>query len=350
MTCDFDGRGTPATSASTKSPYSTTNATLYPTPLSSTSGRGSLTPCDTTVNNLVRVGNRHAFPPESFWRRFVDSTDEALDPCVQKLEDIFDAEIKTYDIGTHEFDQVRLDSLSADLTREADRAIVNKTRVFGQGHWTTTANEFQILTQTFINSTNLRCDGDFNQICADVRVLLHKCKALAREVKKQRPSRSLTLKDGHTVQGLPSHLTDECINLYIGCFESVYRIVHIPELRREYEKFCTMPDSLSEAEIMKIQLTIAIGSCFCAAPDHDTELITRARATVHVAQGWLAAPFEKDRLSINGLQVQCLLLLARQTLSVGGDLIWVSLGTLIHCAMQMGLNRDPIHFPKMSMG
>jgi hypothetical protein len=58
---------------------------------------------------------------------------------------------------------------------------------------------------------------------------------------------------------------------------------------------------------------------------------------------------EKDRLSINGLQVHCLLIIARQTLSVGGDLIWVSMGNLVRAAMQLGLHRDPRHLGKMTL-
>ena len=58
---------------------------------------------------------------------------------------------------------------------------------------------------------------------------------------------------------------------------------------------------------------------------------------------------EKDRLSISGLQVQCLLILACQTLSVGRGLIWIAMGTLVRTAMQMGLHRDPKYFTKMTM-
>lgn len=36
-------------------------------------------------------------------------------------------------------------------------------------------------------------------------------------------------------------------------------------------------------------------------------------------------------------------------LRVGGDLIWVSVGTLLRMAMQMGLHHDPRHFPHMTI-
>lgn len=58
---------------------------------------------------------------------------------------------------------------------------------------------------------------------------------------------------------------------------------------------------------------------------------------------------EKDRLSISGLQVQCLLIIARQTLAVGGDLIWIAMGTLVRTAMQMDQHLDLKHLTRMAM-
>jgi hypothetical protein len=58
---------------------------------------------------------------------------------------------------------------------------------------------------------------------------------------------------------------------------------------------------------------------------------------------------KKDRLNINGLQVHCLTLLARKIFSIGGELAWMSMGLLIHQAMQIGLHRDPKYLPPMSV-
>jgi hypothetical protein len=38
---------------------------------------------------------------------------------------------------------------------------------------------------------------------------------------------------------------------------------------------------------------------------------SEARHSLFKAQAWLAGPIEKDRISIDALQVQCLLILAR---------------------------------------
>ena len=54
-------------------------------------------------------------------------------------------------------------------------------------------------------------------------------------------------------------------------------------------------------------------------------------------------------MNLCGLQIQCLLILAREAVGLGSDLIWISAGTLLRTAMQLGYSRDPKHFPGMSV-
>lgn len=70
---------------------------------------------------------------------------------------------------------------------------------------------------------------------------------------------------------------------------------------------------------------------------------------IYFTQTWLAGPFQKSRLNIVTLQIQCLLILARLTNPIAGDLIWISTESILHTAMSMGLHRDPKNFPKMSI-
>jgi hypothetical protein len=55
----------------------------------------------------------------------------------------------------------------------------------------------------------------------------------------------------------------------------------------------------------------------------------------------------KDRLNITCIQIYCLTILAREVFAIGGDLVWISMGSLVNRAMQMGLHRDPKHLPPM---
>lgn len=138
------------------------------------------------------------------------------------------------------------------------------------------------------------------------------------------------------------------VNVYFRCFEPVHRILHEPSFWAEYERFWANPECFTVGQRLKILLVIAAGSSLCDEAGPDSELRGRVQQWIYTAQAWLSGPLEKDRLDIQGLQIHCLAMLARQIFSVGGDLVWMSMGSLIHRAMQIGLHRDPKHLPSMS--
>lgn len=142
---------------------------------------------------------------------------------------------------------------------------------------------------------------------------------------------------------------DRVVNLYTLHFESAFRILHVPSFRKEFEQYWIDPSEASCELKFKVQLVLAIGFSIHPANSATSETRSAAHQWCYAAQNWLAGPMEKSRLSIGGLQIQCLLIVARQVLSIGGDLIWVSMGTLVRSAMQMGLHRDPKRFTYMTL-
>jgi hypothetical protein len=71
-------------------------------------------------------------------------------------------------------------------------------------------------------------------------------------------------------------------------------------------------------------LAMAIGVTFYQEPDAEI-LRTQAKKWVYAAQSWLSEiPYEKSRLNIAGLQLHCLFFIARQSLVVVDDLVWIS--------------------------
>lgn len=98
---------------------------------------------------------------------------------------------------------------------------------------------------------------------------------------------------------------------------------------------------------LKILLVLAIGSSMYQA-SNEHEVRAKAREHVYAAQAFLFNDVEKSYHNVESVQVQCLLLLARQTLDVGGDLIWSLMGLVAHSAIQVGLHRDPEHFKRFS--
>lgn len=139
------------------------------------------------------------------------------------------------------------------------------------------------------------------------------------------------------------------VELYFQCFESAHRILHEPTFWAEYQSYWVSPATVPAGLRIKILLVIAIGFGVSTHGGVDDAHSTMVHQWIYCAQNWLSGPLEKDRLNITGMQVHCLTILARQIFSIGGDLVWVSMGSLVHRAMQIGLHRDPRHLPKISL-
>jgi hypothetical protein len=168
-----------------------------------------------------------------------------------------------------------------------------------------------------------------------------KCKSLARSIKKARIPSVYPIDIGTAIP--PRQTAKRLLDAYFRTFETVYRILHVPAFWDQYERYWENPAAASQAFIVQMQLCMAIGACF-----QDDVVALRPSATqwIYEAQFWLAPP-EKSRMSFAALQIRCLLHLASKVCGVGGDLAWVSSGSLMRCAMYMGLHRDPDHLPTM---
>lgn len=169
-------------------------------------------------------------------------------------------------------------------------------------------------------------------------------KALGRTIKAARVPRLLSLDFGQHIP--PKDLADELLEAYFRTFESVYRVLHVPSFRLEYGRYWQNPQGAREAFVIQLQLCMAIGAVL-----HDEKYSLRKLAFrwIYEARLWLMQPSEKSRINLSGLQVWCLVHLARETCGLGTDLVWVSAGTMMRMALYTGLHRDPDHLPRMSM-
>ena len=189
---------------------------------------------------------------------------------------------------------------------------------------------------------------EINALRAEMSDLLRECKIIGRNSKAWKPSRTLS-SPGCGLAPNSRELADTMVNLYLRSFESTYRILHIPTFWAEYRGFWDHPESVKTNTRLKILLVIAIGSSLSNHGDINAGFRDMVQHWVYAAQIWLSGPLEKDRLDVTGVQIHCLLILARQIFSIGGDMAWISVGSLIHTAMQIGLHRDPKHLPLMSI-
>ncbi|KAG9254314.1 C6 zinc finger protein [Emericellopsis atlantica] len=226
------------------------------------------------------------------------------------------------------------DPISSDTLIQ--QGTISKTRYFGRSHWMKGA----MLLLLEINTL-----GKLDAQEYPFGRLLDRCKTLGRKIKEHRlkPLSSAAL--GRDIP--PKALADELVESYLRTFEGVLRILHVPSFRLEYERYwaTSVPQHTAYFTVL-LRLVMALGSVF-----HDDTFTLRPRATqwIYEAQLWLMLPPEKARMTIPGLQIMCLLTLARSAVAVGHDLVWVTTGGMLRKAMYMGLHRDPRHLADMTV-
>ncbi|KAL8369675.1 hypothetical protein RB595_000149 [Gaeumannomyces hyphopodioides] len=215
---------------------------------------------------------------------------------------------------------------------------IQKTRYFGQSHW---------LNGSIIGSRGMihrllafkdRIDTGDPELMGLHRKLMD-CKAIGRRIKARRAPdpASITSPGKHMP---PRELADSLVEAYLRTFETVYRVVHVPTFRADYERYWRAPAETDEATVVLIQLCMALGAAF-----HDERFSLRSLAMrwLYEALFWLINPMMRDKkkMTLTGLQVQCLIHLCRHTCGPGADTSWVGAGSLLRTAMYMGLHRDP---------
>ncbi|KAI1294299.1 hypothetical protein F5Y03DRAFT_387745 [Xylaria venustula] len=244
------------------------------------------------------------------------------------------------------------------LTRQAglrDSAEISlkKSRLLRWSDWMGTAPEFQYIYKCFEVAMGGGAGASFQSLetkalIIEVNDLYQKCKRVAKNLKANRPSRSLS-SPRPSLEPPSREIADAMATVYFKCFEPAHRILHEPSFWAEYPKLWETPENITTGQRLKFLLVIGIGSSLHSDAGPDSELRGRVQQWIYTAQAWLSGPLEKDRLDVHGLQIHCLATLARQIFSIGGDLVWMSMGSLIHRAMQIGLHRDPKHLPSMSL-
>lgn len=216
----------------------------------------------------------------------------------------------------------------------------DKTRFFGMGHWLNIKKEFD---QIHSMKSGTRSD----KTC-DIPKMLKSCKDMARSAKAQRPSTSYVAPDFRS-QVPPREYSDLLVQNYFKSYESTYRILHRPLFYKEYERYWEDPPSAETSFVVKLLLVIIVGALFGPDSANGNSMRDLVPEIIYLVQNWLESAFSKSRINLAGVEIRCLLLLARQAYSLDEELFWITAGSLIRIAMSVGLHRDPSHFPKMTV-
>ncbi|UKZ54652.1 hypothetical protein TrVGV298_008464 [Trichoderma virens] len=212
-------------------------------------------------------------------------------------------------------------------TAEPGDGFVAKSRYYAHSHWIYGVNILKV-------EHDLVGQDNINQ--GELYASLLKCKTIGRKIKKNRlkPLSSTNL----GAQIPDRELADVLVENYLRTFEGVFRVVHIPTFRADYAKFWENNHPPNESFVILMQLAMALGA---ALYDEHFSLRPMVTQWIFEAQMWLMIPPEKKRINMEGIQIQCLLLLAKSTCNVGVDMVWMMAGNLVRNAMFVGLHRDP---------
>ncbi|PSN65239.1 hypothetical protein BS50DRAFT_53841 [Corynespora cassiicola Philippines] len=212
------------------------------------------------------------------------------------------------------------------------RNVSHKTRFFGQSHWITSIALFQNIATA--------CARYLSDGSSPASLNLHRCKALGKIIKARMvPSWPALL----SLELPEKQLADELVERYLRTLESVYRVLHIPSFRREYDALWTSTSPPDTSFLVQLKLVLAIG-----ATTYDSKFSLRKSVNrwIFEAQTYLSEPEFKSRLGLQHLQSNILLLIARETAGIGADITWTSAGALYRTAVYMGLHRDPTKVTK----
>ncbi|KAI0532712.1 hypothetical protein GGR58DRAFT_489230 [Xylaria digitata] len=238
------------------------------------------------------------------------------------------------DQRTARFDGQVIESYLAADIHAMSRGVVSKTRYFGQSHWMNGIVHFKSMLELFEHQSK--------DAKSEAMAVLSRCKTLARSIKAQR-NPGIISKFGTNIP--PRDVADKLVDGYLRTTETVFRVLHVPSFKHDYEQYWAAPNTAGLPFVIQLQLVMAIGSTIY---DDCFSIRKSAVQWVAEAQYWLLGPPAKGKLTIIGLQIMILLAIARETASVGGDLVWIHIGSLLRSAFYMGLHRDPSRLPKMS--
>ncbi|KUJ18472.1 uncharacterized protein LY89DRAFT_780542 [Mollisia scopiformis] len=224
------------------------------------------------------------------------------------------------------------------------RGTVSKTRFFGQSHWMYSFGTFDRISCMKVNPKNNTPEFAETMKTTDLNELLQRCKSMARAAKAG-PHNKFLMNPNYRDAVPLRPVCDKLMMLYFRTHESTLRILHIPTFWKEYQQYWENPAAASSTFIIKMLLAMSIGCCFYQDDDQDWH--AQSLQWIFAGQTWLASPFEKGRMHISGLQIHCLVINARLANAVAGDLVWISIGSLLRTAFQMGFHRDPKYLPRM---
>ncbi|KAJ5347507.1 uncharacterized protein N7506_000760 [Penicillium brevicompactum] len=153
----------------------------------------------------------------------------------------------------------------------------------------------------------------------------------------------------------PKEVCDRLLTIYTTNFEQTLRILHVPSFLRQYDEFWAHSDDelyLGSSFVPQLTSVLAVsvtlGDKVIEADHYDSWEYLKLNS-VNLLQAWLRNLPRKHRTELATLQIETLILLARQLRSVAAEESWKEAGSLVRSAMVMGLHVNFSGSTKMSI-
>jgi hypothetical protein len=153
----------------------------------------------------------------------------------------------------------------------------------------------------------------------------------------------------------PKQVCDKLVAIYTANFEKTLRILHVPSFLRQYAHFWAHSDHesyLSSPFIPQLTVVLAVsitlGENDIEADNYSSWEYLKMNA-VNLLQAWLQKLPRKHRIELATLQIETLILLARQLRLTAAEESWKAAGSLVRSAMVMGLHIKISGSTKMSV-
>ncbi|KAI0129018.1 C6 transcription factor [Xylariales sp. AK1849] len=218
-----------------------------------------------------------------------------------------------------------------------------KTKLFGQSHWIHALEQFQVLAQLQAQAFTYR-----DHLQVDVASMIKEASNTRRAIKNERVIRLQEPVPDLISSIPPREICDQLLEQYLRIFEPMFRILHIPSFRLEYQAFWDHIVSATTQFLLKLVMVLTLGAIFHRDRAEAERVRKLAHSWIHAVQWWLTGPTERSAMNLDGMQVYCLLVLARQASSLGGATSMTT-ESLIKLAFTLGLHINPACFPLLSV-
>ncbi|KAA8647881.1 hypothetical protein EYZ11_007517 [Aspergillus tanneri] len=222
-----------------------------------------------------------------------------------------------------------------------------------------------------VKGTRTRYHGQNNRITllkqfAEAKVFIDQCTkdpsiaGLAKEVQFLQSKSKLSLNSPESISDLDCSpellqmqaclphkaVCDRLVDLYTSNFEKTFRILHIPTFLRQYANFWANHESNKDRLSAFLPQLTAVLTVALPLEDPDFRQDQVAvweylqTPAVNLVRTWMQKLGRKQRTELCTLQVEALVLLARQVRLVSPEELWRATGMLVRSAMVMGLHLD----------